>query len=265
MLWKGERIMIVAVPDDVRKRVRGRAWGLLLLALAAVVRNPATAQVIFDPLERVNRASFTFNEYSDTNALEPTAKVYPYVAPVPVRRSVRNFLYNLREPVVFANDVLQGERERAGIALSRFMINSTLGVFGLFDAASTFGYTQHFEDLGQTLGVYGVPDGPYLMLPLLGPSNPRDLVGRFGDFYLDPVNQCCLDTGERLAVFGSTAVSEREVNIETADDLKTNSIDLYATVRTIYLQKRAADIRNGAPPTDQQGYEDIFKDEEDFE
>lgn len=252
--------MMVAVPGRRRKRWRDRTLGLALLA--STIAAPASAQTVYDPLEPVNRAVFTFNQYADTYVLEPTAKAYRYVTPTPVRRSVLNFLYNLRTPVVFANDLLQGERERAGISLSRFMINSTLGVFGLFDAASAFGYTQHWEDFGQTLGVYGVPDGPYLMLPLLGPSNPRDLVGRVGDWFLDPINQCCIDTGERYVIFGTTAIGEREANIETVDDLKANSIDLYATVRTIYAQKRAADIRNGAPPTDQDAYEDIFKDEE---
>ena len=129
-------------------------------------------------------------------------------------------------------------------------------------AASAFGYHRHDEDFGQTLGVWGVPGGPYLMLPLLGPSNGRDTAGRVGDYFINPLNHCCINQDERLGLFGVTAVSEREANIELLDDLRANSIDLYATIRTIYTQKRAADIRNGAPPTDQEGYEDIFKDEE---
>ena len=99
------------------------------------------------------------------------------------------------------------------------------------------------------------------MLPLLGPSNGRDTTGRVGDYFMNPLNFCCIDQGERLGLFGVTAVSEREANIELLDDLRANSIDLYATIRTIYSQKRAADIRNGAAPKDQQNYNDIFNEE----
>ena len=107
--------------------------------------------------------------------------------------------------------------------------------------------------MGQTLGVWGVARGPYLMLPLLGPSNGRDTVGQVGDYFINPLNNCCITQDERLGLFGVTAVSEREANIELIDDLRANSIDLYATIRTIYTQKRAADIRNGAAPTDNGG------------
>jgi phospholipid-binding lipoprotein MlaA len=220
------------------------------------------SQEVADPFEPVNRAMFGFNMFADEWVLEPVARGYRAVAPVQVRRSVANFLGNLRSPVIFVNDILQGERERAGTTLGRFMINSTLGVFGLFDAASAFGHYPHNEDLGQTLGVYGVPDGPYLVLPLLGPSNARDTAGRVGDFFINPLNECCIDGTERLALFGTGAVSEREASIELFDDLRANSIDLYATLRTIYTQRRAAEIRNGAPGGDQEGYDELFQDDE---
>ena len=100
------------------------------------------------------------------------------------------------------------------------------------------------------------------MLPLLGPSNARDTVGRVGDYFINPLNDCCITTDERYGLFAVTAVSEREANIELFDDLRANSIDLYATLRTIYTQKRAADVRNGAAPTDQDDYDDIFKDQD---
>ena len=109
----------------------------------------------------------------------------------------------------------------------------------MFDAAAYFGYPRHEEDFGQTLGVWGVPAGPYLMLPLFGPSNGRDTTGRVGDFFMNPLNFCCINQDERLGLFGVTAVSEREANIELLDDLRANSIDLYATIRTIYSQKRS--------------------------
>jgi phospholipid-binding lipoprotein MlaA len=220
-----------------------------------------SAQEAADPFEPVNRAVFGFNMFADEWVLEPVARGYRAVAPAPVRRSVANFLNNLRSPVIFANDLVQGERDRAGTTLGRFMINSTLGVFGLFDPASAFGHYPHYEDLGQTLGVYGVSSGPYLVLPLLGPSNARDAVGRVGDYFINPLNQCCITTDERLGLFGAGAVSDREANIELFDDLRANSIDLYATVRTVYVQRRAADIRNGAPAADQEGYDELFEDE----
>ena len=242
---------------------QARAWLTVSALLVGILLPLASrAQEVADPLEPVNRAVFGFNLFVDTWVLEPVARAYRFVAPQPVRRSVGNFLSNLRSPVVFANDLLQGERDRAGITLGRFMINSTLGVFGLFDAASGFGYHGHYEDLGQTLGVYGVPDGPYLMLPLLGPSNARDTVGRVGDFFINPLNSCCITPDERYGIFGTTAVSERESNIELFDDLRSNSLDLYATLRTVYTQRRAAEIRNGAAPTNQESYDNIFKDEE---
>lgn len=254
---------MMAVRQQAGPKAQARARLAMAALLVGILLPPmARAQEVSDPLEPVNRAVFGFNLFVDTWLLEPVARAYRFVAPEPVRRSVGNFLSNLRSPVVFANDLLQGERDRAGITLGRFMINSTLGVFGLFDAASGFGYHGHYEDMGQTLGVYGVPDGPYLMLPLLGPSNARDTVGRVGDFFINPLNSCCITPDERYTIFGTTAVSEREANIELFDDLRSNSLDLYATLRTVYTQRRAAEIRNGAAPTNQENYDNIFKDEE---
>jgi phospholipid-binding lipoprotein MlaA len=244
-----------------RHKLRVVIGTAIVLASLAGCTVPQSHDVA-DPLEPVNRAVFSFNLFVDRWLLEPVARAYRFVAPEPARRSVANFLHNLRSPVIFANDLLQGERDRAGVTLGRFMINSTLGVFGLFDPASALGHQPHDEDFGQTLAVYGVPDGPFLMLPLLGPSNARDTVGRVGDYFINPLNSCCITTDERLAIFGTTAVSEREANIELIDDLRANSIDLYATLRAIYTQRRAAETRNGAAPSDQKGYDDIFKDEE---
>jgi phospholipid-binding lipoprotein MlaA len=250
--------------DRLRGARAGASAFLLLAGLVVPLAGAVAQEKVHDPLEDMNRAIFGFNMKADEWVLEPVARGYRYVAPEPVRRSVGNFLSNLRSPVVFVNDLLQGERDRAGVTLGRFMINTTLGFFGLFDPASTFGYLPHEEDFGQTLGAWGTPPGPYLMLPLLGPSSVRDTFGRAGDWAINPLSNCCIDTEERLGLFGGSAVSEREANIEAIDDLRRNSLDLYATVRTIYAQKRAADIRNGAaaPAGAGQEYEDIFKDEE---
>lgn len=240
-----------------------RALGAACAAGVLLAGGAARAQEAFDPIEPVNRAIFGFNLTLDAYVLEPVARGYRAVTPQPVRRSVGNFLANLRSPVVFANDLLQGERDRAGVTLGRFMINTTLGVFGLFDPAAALGYQRHDEDLGQTFGVWGAPPGPYLMLPLLGPSNVRDAGGRVGDYLINPLNQCCIDTDERYAIFGTGVVSDREANIEAIDDLKQNSLDLYAAVRSIYTQSRAAEIANGrAPSGGQQRYDEIFQMEE---
>lgn len=254
------------VASGLSGMIRGRSLCALavLVALGGCATTQQTGEV-YDPIEPVNRAVFSFNMALDRFVLEPVARAYRFVTPEAARRSVANFLANLRSPVVFANDALQGERERAGITLGRFMINTTLGVAGLFDPATSFGYPRHEEDFGQTLGVWGIPAGPYLMLPLLGPSNGRDTTGRVGDYFMNPLNFCCINEDERLGLFGVTAVSEREANIELLDDLRANSIDLYATIRTIYAQKREADIRNGAAPADQQDYDSIFDEEHDDE
>lgn len=251
---------------DCRRQGRWKASPrLVVLALAVGLLMPAAglrAQAVNDPIEPVNRAIFEFNMLADEWVLEPVARGYRYVAPQPVRRSVSNFLANLRSPVIFANDLLQGERDRAGVTLGRFMINTTLGVFGLFDPATAFGYPPHQEDLGQTFGVWGAPAGPYLMLPLLGPSTVRDATGRVGDWFIHPFSHCCLDVDDRLGLFGTGAVSDREASIELFDDLRANSLDLYATIRSAYVQRRQAEIRNGAPPADQEGYDEIFRDVE---
>jgi phospholipid-binding lipoprotein MlaA len=139
------------------------------------------------------------------------------------------------------------------------MINTTLGVGGLFDFAAMLGHTAHEEDFGQTLGVYGVRNGPYLVLPLLGPSTLRDTAGRVGDYLIDPLNQCCIGADERYVRFGTGALSTREQAIEILDDVRKNSLDPYITVRSAYLQGRAAQVRNGGAPTQEQGYDDIFK------
>ena len=251
--------MVASRLSDMNRRHPLRALALLMALGGCATTQQAGG--VYDPIEPVNRAVFAFNMTLDRFILEPVARGYRFVTPEAARRSVANFLANLRSPVIFANDALQGERDRAGVTLGRFMINTTLGEAGLFDPATTLGYPRHDEDFGQTLGVWGMPAGPYLMLPLLGPSNGRDTTGRVGDYFMNPLNFCCINQDERLGLFGVTAVSEREANIELLDDLRANSIDLYATIRTIYTQKRDADIRNGAAPTDQQNYDSIFDEE----
>lgn len=250
-------------PRPARARAPAAAAAFLLVPWLASCAT-TSAQEVYDPFEPVNRAIFRFNDVVDRAVLEPAARAYRHVTPRPVRAGVRNFLLNLRSPVVLANDLLQGEPERAGTTLARFMINSSpLGFFGLRDTAAELGHEPHYEDFGQTLGVWGLDAGPYLMLPILGPSSARDAAGLVGDYALDPLSQCCIGTEERLTRFATGSLSDREQALEVVDDLRRNSFDMYATVRSAYAQRRAALIRNGAPPSEDTAYDDIFKDPDD--
>ena len=232
-------------------------WGLL----AGPAARPAGAQAgENDPIEPVNRAVFEFNRVLDGLLLEPAAIMYRTATPRFVRTGVENFLNNLRTPVVLANDLLQGEFKRAELTLGRFMLNTILGFGGLLDVGAMAGMPErHDEDFGQTLALYGVGEGPYLMVPLLGPSNPRDLTGRVVDLLFDPLF-FLVPTDVSVARFGTQQVSFRERNLETIDELERSSLDLYAATRTLVRQLRANEIRNGAPAPIEDIYdEDIYE------
>ena len=164
-----------------------RKVGAALLALELLV-TPALAQEdVRDPLEPLNRGIFQVNRVMDGLVLEPAARIYRMTTPQFFRTGVSNFLANLRTPVVLVNDLLQGEFARAELTLGRFMMNTILGLGGVIDVGGKLGMPdRHYEDFGQTLAVYGVGSGPFLMLPLLGPSNGRDAVGRVVDLAFDP-------------------------------------------------------------------------------
>jgi phospholipid-binding lipoprotein MlaA len=190
---------------------------------------------------------FEFNRELDGLFLEPAAIMYRAAAPQFVRDGVSNFLANLRTPVVLANDLLQGEFKRAELTLGRFMLNTILGVGGLIDVGARVGMPdRHYEDFGQTLAIYGMDEGPYLMLPLLGPSNPRDAAGRVVDLLFDPLFFLA-PTDVSFGRVGADALTFREQNLETIDELERSSLDLYAATRTLVRQLRANEIRNGAP------------------
>lgn len=246
---------IPSCPGRVRR-------GLLVLILLPILSGCATVgsgRSPGDPFEPVNRAVFGFNQIVDGLVLEPAAEIYGLVTPRPVKTAIRNVLDTLAAPVVFANDLLQGERERAGVTLSRFMINSTLGLFGLYDMAAEFGYRGHDEDFGQTLGVYGVGDGPYLVLPLLGPSNPRDALGLVVDTLLfDPFGYVAPAEASYARTATEAVVTRYELD-PVLDDLERNSLDLYAAIRSSYRQRRQSEIRNGAAPAEAV-YEELFDD-----
>ena len=197
-----------------------------------------------DPLEGFNRAMFGFNEFFDALLLRPAAEFYAKVLPPPLQRGIRNFLRNLRSPIILANDLLQGEGERAGITVSRFFINTTIGIGGLSDQAGRMGYFYHNEDFGQTFAVWGSGSGPYLVLPILGPSNPRDLVGTVVEYLVDPVN-IWADNQDHDWIPLTRTVSTGVAALEILDEAKKSSLDYYATIRSLYNQRRADEIRNG--------------------
>lgn len=221
-------------------------WAALVFVLGAPSLGMAQTST-GDPLESVNRAVFAFNDSIDKVALEPLARGYRAVTPEPVRGGVSNVLANLRAPVILANDLLQAEPRRAGNTAGRFWINTTLGIVGVFDVAQRMGLERHEEDFGQTLGKWGVVTGPYLVLPLLGPSTLRDATGRIIDTGLDPLTYAQFDGDDatRATRTGMTVLSGRERALEAVDNVRANSIDPYVSVRSAYLLLRQSAVQNG--------------------
>lgn len=241
-----------------------RGWyGPAVVLLLGLALAPAPAAAINDPLEPLNRGIFEFNRIVDGLVLKPASQLYEFAVPEPGRQGVSNFLGNLRAPVIFVNHLLQGEREQAGVTLGRFMINSTMGIFGIFDFASVVGVEPREDaDFGQTLGVWGVGGGAYLVLPIFGPSTIRDAGGLVVDgFVFDPWPYVS-DIEAQLARRGSEAVDTRYRLGPVIDDLEQTSLDFYVAVRSAYLQNRASRITRGEPVRDE-AYESIF--EEDFD
>jgi phospholipid-binding lipoprotein MlaA len=234
-----------------------RALIVGMLAMLAACATPPTdpaARADFDatndPLEPMNREIFSFNEFFDRYLLKPVAQGYGAVVPEFGRRAMRNFLDNLGEPVIFANNMMQGQFKRAHDTVGRFLMNSTLGVGGVLDLATDAGLEKQSGDFGQTLYSWGVPDGPYLVLPIFGPSDPRDAGGMVVDGFMDPWGYLAADYGARVATyarFAATGVDERQRNLQNIDELQRNAIDFYAELRSLWRQHRASDLRHGEP------------------
>lgn len=200
-----------------------------------------------DPLEGYNRVMFEINQTIDGLLLKPAAEFYVLAVPEGVHFRVSNVLDNLGEPLNFLNNLAQGKMERAGTSFMRFTINSTLGVVGIFDVATDWGLERAPEDFGQTLATWGVGGEPYLVLPLLGPSNPRDAVGFEVDWAADPTSYLLPSEGG-LARSVLSGVSQRAEHIENLETLERTSVDFYAVLRELYKQYRENAIRDGAPP-----------------
>lgn len=244
-------------PRTQTPRSAGRLARALVLGLAALTlancasRSTVEQGAIYDPFEGPNRFIFNVNMGLDTFVLRPAATAYGDLLPQPVRTSVRSFLRNLRSPVILINDLLQGKWDRAENTASRLLINTTLGVGGLFDVAEDFGHPYHSEDFGQTLAVWMNTEdgGPYLVLPILGPSNVRDTVGFAGDVLMNPTTWIGGSDWEtaNIALRATGAVDARSEVRESFDSLLESSPDFYATIRSLYYQRRNAEIRDGAP------------------
>jgi phospholipid-binding lipoprotein MlaA len=200
----------------------------------------------YDPLEPVNRVFFRFNQVIDEMLLKPAARLYIKVVPDRGRIVVSNVIDNLKAPITLANDILQGDVHRAQITISRFTTNTILGFGGMMDVAADLGAPYHSEDFGQTLAVHGVGKGPYLMLPFFGPSTFRDAFGQFVDTFFDPLGYV-LDTEEAIARAGIEGLDRRAEFLDVSEAMEKTSIDYYASIRSIFLQNREYEIRNGAP------------------
>jgi phospholipid-binding lipoprotein MlaA len=233
------------------KALRATVTALLvgfLLAGCAGTRAAEGPQEINDPFEPFNRVMFNATLVIDKAVLRPTAIVYRAVFPQPIRDGVRNFLNNLDSPIIFTNDVLQGEFDRAGTTFLRAAVNTTVGIGGLFDVADRWGMPRHREDFGQTLAKLGFGEGPYLFIPLFGPANPRDLLGYGTDLFFQPLTY--VQWGDEWYVpyarYGVDLLDLRARNIETLDEIEQTSLDYYASVRSLYRQSRNNEINNGA-------------------
>jgi phospholipid-binding lipoprotein MlaA len=224
-----------------------RALTLLLLGMALAGCSSVQTWSDTDPLEGFNRKMFWINQKLDRNAALPAAVFYKSSVPDGFRDGLHNVFSNVAMPITFANDVLQGELSRAGVAAERFGVNTTIGILGVTDPATDMGLPLQPEDFGQTLGVYGVPAGPYVVLPLLGSTLPRDAVGRiYVDHYFSPLSYFDY-SGRYYVSLGArifSTVDGRARSIDDLEDIERSSVDYYAAMRDIYIRRRQEQVEN---------------------
>lgn len=229
------------------RRVHGLLLGLCGLLLAGCAAPSPAALAANDPYEAFNRASLKRNARIDRHVVIPAVEAYFALVPEDGRQGVHNFLGNLALPTIFLNDMMQGEVSRGGKSMWRLVVNSTIGLGGFLDPASKMGIPRHGEDFGQTLAAWGVGEGPYLILPLLGPSNPRDAAGLAVDTVIDPTNQIRFNqhiwwsAGRQFF----TLLDLKGQTYQTVQGIERSSVDYYSSLRSFYRQYRAEQIRNG--------------------
>ena len=241
--------------------------GLICLSIAVLfgsgcttlsVNDDPSAHVAQDPLEGLNRGIYGFNRAADRAILRPVAKAYDSALPRPAKSGVSNFFSNLREPLNILHNLLQGKGERALDSTYRFAVNSTVGLFGLFDVAGAYDVQPAQEDLGQTLAAWGVPPGPYLMLPFLGPSNLRDAAGRSIDSVIYyPINELSDSNGVRTGLVFLDVISLRASLLGT-DRILDTQVDEYSFLKTAFEQNRISQIYDGDPPESEEEDFDDF-------
>jgi len=224
-------------------------FGLVLFfgGCAAAPRDAAVTDDVdaeHDPAEPVNRAIFKVNVAADHAVMKPVAQAYTEHMPEGVQKGIHNVVQNLKEPAVAVNDVLQGNVKHAWRSVQRLAVNSTAGVVGIFDVANKLGLPPHKADFGQTLAVWGVGEGPFVELPLLGPSNARDAVGTVVDLAMNPLTYVggAPATYAGVATGSANVVDTRAQHLHDLDELERNSLDYYATLRSVYRQHRDAEI-----------------------
>jgi phospholipid-binding lipoprotein MlaA len=227
---------------------------VVLVAVCAVPAQVIRAEVEepYDPIEGVNRAIFSFNDTLDVYVLEPVARRYREHTPDPVRKGIGNFFLNLRYPSYLVSDIVQGKFDQALEHTGRFLVNSTVGVVGLIDVAKDWGLPDHDEDFGIALAYHGVPSGPYLVLPLLGPSCVRDGVGRIVDAFLDPIGWVGYSNISSSAkiVIAATSLGVRTVHtrsglLQAIESAKESSVDYYLFAQGAYYQYRHGVLTDG--------------------
>lgn len=241
-----------------RSRLLGSAALALLLMAGCATRPPADDPEAVqefrennDPFEPTNRVMFEVNEVIDKAVLQPIAEAYRDILPKPVRSGIRNVLGNLRTPTILAGDLLQGNVTRARETLGRFIVNSTIGIGGIVDVGRRYDVHGHSEDMGQTLAVWGVGEGFYMFVPLLGPTTARDLTGFAIDIYTNPqslIGQGYILDAWNYTRIGMTVVDTREALLEPFDMVRKTSLDPYATLRSAYRQRRSFEIQNKDGP-----------------
>jgi phospholipid-binding lipoprotein MlaA len=220
---------------------------IAIAGIAALLGGCATSGSQKDPIEGFNRAVFAFNEGLDTVLIKPVAKGYDAAMPTPVKTGVNNFFGNIADVFIAANNLLQGKVTEAFSDTGRFVVNSTIGIFGVLDVASDMGLEKHDEDFGQTFGRWGVGDGPYVVVPFYGPRTARDTAGLVLDATADPLTNFG-DIATRNTLFAVRVVSER-ANLLPADKvIEEAALDKYSYIRDAYLQRRRNQIHDGNPP-----------------
>jgi phospholipid-binding lipoprotein MlaA len=244
-------VILGPVAPVAAQAVQGIVNGDIFIAQTSPQPKEATEpdDEINDPLEPMNRAIFEFNEFFLEYILGPISTAYVELIPPTGRQGINNLLHHLSSPVVLANDILQGEFQRALETLGRTVVNTVVGFGGVVDISAELGVKRHNEDFGQTLGVWGVGEGFYLVLPIFGPSNPRDAVGKLlVDSYLDPLGLWLSNTDRDVEKWSRTGVKGVDEYSNVKDELaqvKKTSIDYYAAIRSLYRQKRKSEISNG--------------------